>query len=53
MFLRTPSLRYVGLIGKEILKKAMEKSIHEQKAEFVYFCVREKKITALKLLSSF
>ena len=36
----------MGLIGKEILKKseAMEKSIHEQqKAEFVYLCVWEKK----------
>ena len=36
----------MGLIGKEILEKceAMEKSIHEQqKAEFVYLCVREEK----------
>ena len=35
----------MGLILKEILKKAeaMEKSIHEQKAEFLYLCVREKK----------
>ena len=33
------------MILKEILKKAeaMEKSIHEQKAEFLYLCVREKK----------
>ena len=32
------------MIGKEILKKAeaMEKSIHEEKTELVYFCVREK-----------
>ena len=30
---------------KRILKKAetVEKSIHEQRAEFVYLCVREKK----------
>ena len=33
----------MGLILKKILKKAMEKSIHEQKAEFVYLFVREKK----------
>ena len=35
----------MGLILKEILKKAeaMEKRIHEQKAEFVYLCVREKR----------
>ena len=35
----------MGLIGKEILKKvdAVKKSIHEQKAELVYLCVREKK----------
>ena len=36
----------MDLIGKEILKKgeAMEKSIHEQqKAEFMYLWVREKK----------
>ena len=34
----------MGLIRKEILKKddTMEESIHEQqKAEFVYLCVRE------------
>ena len=43
-------LRYVGLSGKEILKKveAAKKSIHERKAELVYLCVRKK--TALKLL---
>ena len=43
----------MGLILKEILKKAeaMEKSIHEEKVEFVYLCVREeKRITALKFL---
>ena len=35
----------MGLIENEILKKieAVEKSIHEQKAELVYLCVREKK----------
>ena len=30
----------------------MEKDIHELKVESVYLCVREKKITALKLLYS-
>ena len=51
MFLRAPSLRYVGLIGKEILKKAeaMGKNIHEQKAEFVYFCVRERKNNSFEI----
>ena len=35
----------MGSILNEILKKAeaMEKSIHEPKAESVYLCVREKK----------
>ena len=35
----------MGLMLKGILKKAevTEKNIHEQKAEFVYFCVIEKK----------
>ena len=51
MFLRAPSLRYVGLIGKEILKKAeaMGKSIYEQKAEFVYICVRERKNNSFEI----
>ena len=51
MFLRAPSLRYVGLIGKEILKKAeaMGKCIHEQKAEFVYICVRERKNNSFEI----
>ena len=35
----------MGLILKEVVNKAeaMEKSIYEQKAEFLYCCVREKK----------
>ena len=35
--------RYVGLIGKEILKKveAVKKSIHQQKAELLYLCARK------------
>ena len=33
----------MGLIGKEILRKveAVKKSIHEQKAELMYLCVRK------------
>ena len=30
----------------------MEKSIHELKAEFVYFCVREKKINNFEITVS-
>ena len=41
----------MGSILNEILKKAeaMEKSIHEPKAEFVYLCVREKKNNSLEI----
>ena len=41
----------VGLILTEILKKAqaMEKSIHEQKAEFVYLCVKKKKNNSFEI----
>ena len=43
-------LPYVGLIEKKILKKGMEKSIPDLKAEFMCMCVREKKITVLKFM---
>ena len=41
----------VGLILTEILKKAqaMEKSIDEQKAEFVYLCVKKKKNNSFEI----
>ena len=41
----------MGLILKEIVNKAeaMEKSIHEQKAEFVYCCIREKKNNSFEI----
>ena len=41
----------VGLILTEILKKAqaMEKSIHEQKTEFVYLCVKKKKNNSFEI----
>ena len=44
-------LCHVGLIVKEILKNAepMEKRIHEQKAELVYLCVREKKNNSFEI----
>ena len=41
----------VDLILTEILKKAqaMEKSIHEQKAEFGYLCVKKKKNNSFEI----
>ena len=41
----------MGLILKEIVNKAeaMEKSNHEQKAEFVYCCIREKKNNSFEI----
>ena len=41
----------MGLILKEIVNKAeaMEKSIHEQKAEFVYCCIRENKNNSFEI----